>query len=64
MNVQEQKYKVGEKVVAIASPHVPMQIRRFVDRIYYCRLVSDPDSYDLVYFERELASYELETDNK
>jgi hypothetical protein len=57
MNSPDQKYKVGEKVVAIAIPAVQLCIRRFVDRIYYCRLVSDPDSNDLVYFERELISY-------
>lgn len=57
MNLPDQRYKVGEKVVAKAIPEVPLQIRRFVDRIYYCRLINDPDSRDLVYFERELKNY-------
>lgn len=56
MNLLHQKYKVGEKVAAFAAPEVQLTIRRFVDRIYYCRPLTSPESPDLVYFERELAS--------
>lgn len=56
MSLSEQKYKVGDKVIVKSRPDVQLTIRRFVDRIYYCRLVSDPGSPDHVYFERELAA--------
>jgi hypothetical protein len=49
-----QKFRVGEKVVARSIPGEQLTIRRFADRIYYCRLVMAPDSPDLIYFEREL----------
>jgi hypothetical protein len=53
-NIPEQKYEVGEKVFARSAPGDQLKIRRFVDRVYFCRLVSDPQGPDLVYFEREL----------
>ena len=54
MNSSNQKYFEGDKVVAKSMPSAVLKVRRFVDRMYYCRLVSDPESPDRVYFEREL----------
>lgn len=52
----ENKFKEGEVVYATAAPETALVIRRYVDRVYYCKLVSDPEHKDLVYFERELQS--------
>jgi len=48
------KYKAGEKVFAKAHPEVPLVVRRYVDRIYYCRFSKSPDAGELVLFEREI----------
>jgi len=50
----ENKYKEGENVYAIAEPGLKLSIRRYVDKIYYCRVTEDPSRNELVYFEREL----------
>jgi hypothetical protein len=50
----ENKFKEGEAVRALEAPEVALVVRRYVDRVYYCKLVNDPEHKDLVYFEREL----------
>jgi hypothetical protein len=52
----ENKFMVGEVVAALSTPESILKVRRYVDRIYYCRALSEPDSPDLVFFERELKS--------
>ena len=47
------KFKEGEMVFANANPSEKLVIRRFLDRIYYCRTES-PSAKDVVFFEREL----------
>ncbi len=49
------KYQPGDMVFATANPSVKLIIRRYVDRIYYCKTEQQPDSKDLAYFERELS---------
>lgn len=39
---------------AIVNPTQKLLIRRYVDRIYYCKIQKDPAHKELVYFEREL----------
>lgn len=48
------KYRAGDEVAAKEAPAVKLIIRRYVDRIYYCKLKSHPESKELVYFERQL----------
>ncbi len=50
----ENKYKEGEVVCAKVNPTLKLVIRRYVDRIYYCKIQVDPTLKELVYFEREL----------
>jgi hypothetical protein len=52
----ENKYGVGEVVFALENPKVLLTVRRYVDRIYYCRSKDPQTDKDLVYFERELNS--------
>lgn len=52
----ENKYKEGEEVFAKVNPSLKLIIRRYVDRIYYCKIKKDPTLKELVYFERELMS--------
>jgi hypothetical protein len=53
-NIMESKYKEGEMVYAKIDPSLPLVIRRYIDRIYYCTVKEDPARKELVYFEREL----------
>lgn len=48
------KYEVGTLVFAKVIPDVPLVVRRYVAKIYYCQLADFPGQKDLVYFEREL----------
>ena len=50
----ENKFKEGEVVQAKVNPTLNLVIRRYVDRIYYCKIQSEPTHKELVYFEREL----------
>jgi len=50
----ENKFKEGEIVRAKVNPTLKLLIRRYVDRIYYCKILEDPTLKELVYFEREL----------
>ena len=52
----ENKYEEGAEVYAKANPSMKLIIRRYVDRIYYCKIKKDPLLKELVYFERELMS--------
>ena len=50
----ENKYKEGQIVYSIEYPTLPLIVRRYVDRIYYCKVKNDPTRKELVYFERQL----------
>lgn len=52
----ENKFAEGQVVYAIIHPEVKLVVRRYVDRIYYCKIQADPTRNELVYFERELAT--------
>lgn len=52
----ENKYKEGEEVYAKVNPSRKLIVRRYVDRIYYCKIKKDPTLKEVVYFERELMS--------
>jgi hypothetical protein len=58
------KYKVGASVFAKAIPDEALIIRRYVAKIYYCKLADNSDSTDLVYFERELMSLQEKKDRE
>jgi len=50
----ENKFKEGAIVFTKVKPNEKMVVRRFVDRIYYCRFLNEPNRKEAVYFEREL----------
>ena len=49
-------FKEGEEVYAKENPSLKLIIRRYVDRIYYCKIKENPALKELVYFEREIMS--------
>ncbi len=51
----ENKYKVGDVVIANADPTKKLVIQRYSDRVYYCKVQRDPEAKELAYFEMELA---------
>ena len=53
-NNTDNKYKEGQTVYANEAPDLELVIRRYVDRIYYCKVKEHSDRKELVYFEREL----------
>lgn len=55
----ENKFLVGETVFAKAHPEIMLVIRRYIDRIYYCRLKDVKSDKDYVYFEREIERLSL-----
>lgn len=54
MEDDENKYKAGDVVYAKANPDVKLIVRRYIDRIYYCKFQNDPNRKELALFEREL----------
>ncbi|UII21168.1 hypothetical protein [Fulvivirga ligni] len=50
----ENKFDVGAVVYQKINPSVKLIIRRYVDRIYYCKFQNDPERKELALFEREL----------
>lgn len=54
--LKENKYSEGEVVFAKVNPTLKLVVRRYVDRIYYCRIQKNPAQKELVFFERELMS--------
>ena len=50
----ENKYKEGDIVSAKTNPGLKLVIRRYIKRIYYCKIQKAPNQKELVYFEREL----------
>jgi hypothetical protein len=54
--VMKNKYKEGSAVHAIANPGQKLIIRRYVDRVYYCKIAENLTAKELVFFEWELAS--------
>ena len=50
----QNKYNPGDVVYAKVDPTLKLIIRRYVDRIYYCKIQEDQQRKELVYFERQL----------
>lgn len=48
------KYKAGEKVFAKSQPQAELTVRRYIDRIYYCKPPGDANQNELALFEREI----------
>ena len=49
-------YAEGSIIYAKNKPAQQLIIRRFVNRIYFCKIAADLNHKDLIYFERELIS--------
>lgn len=52
----EHKYKDGEVVFDRMRPMQKLIIRKYSNRVYYCKVEEDPRRKELSYFERELSS--------
>ena len=52
----QNKYNPGDMVYAKVDPTLKLVIRRYIDRIYFCKIHEDPERKELVYFERELVA--------
>lgn len=54
MKERENRFEAGDTVYAKVNPDVRLVVRRYVDRIYYCRFPDEPDRKEVVFFQREL----------
>lgn len=52
--MKENIFKEGDVVRAKVNPTLLLVVRRYVDRIYYCRIQQNPTQKEMVYFEREI----------
>ncbi len=48
------KYQAGDKVFAKVDPEIPLVVRRYVNRIYYCKFQNQPEKSEIALFEREI----------
>ena len=53
----EKRFEVGDLVAAKVRPLVPLVIRLYARRVYYCNVMEDPSAREQVYFDRELMPY-------
>jgi hypothetical protein len=51
---KEHKYNEGDIVWALEAPNVKLVVRRYIDKIYYCKVHAGIEKQEKVYFEREL----------
>jgi hypothetical protein len=47
-------YSVGTIITAKEAPTIKLEIKRYIQRIYYCSIVGEESVKQKVYFEREL----------
>lgn len=52
----EKIFATGSLVHAKDNISVKLHVRRYVNDIYYCKIVDDHSNKELVYFGRELAA--------
>ncbi len=52
--MKENKYKAGDAVYAKIKPDVKLVVRRYIDRIYYCKFFNEPNRKELALFESEI----------
>ena len=50
----ENKYEQGAVVFSKENPSRKMNVRRYVDRIYFCTVQNDPAQNVLIFWERDL----------
>lgn len=50
------EFKDGQTVFAKINTEQALIVRRYVDRVYYCKLKDNFEAKELVYFARELQS--------
>ena len=61
----QNKYNEGDIISATVNPSLKLIIRRYIDQVYYCRMLDDPEGKELVYYEREIVEDSiLEAKNK
>jgi hypothetical protein len=51
---QDNKFMEGSEVFAKANPTIALIVRRYLNKIYYCKVKEDPNQEEQVYFEREI----------
>lgn len=52
----ENKFQEGDFVYAKTDPTLKLVVRRYLKRIYYCKMREYPNGRDLVYFEKDLVA--------
>jgi hypothetical protein len=61
----QNKYMAGDVVCVKVNPTIKLKIRRYIDQVYYCKVLDNPEAREFVYYERELVEdRELITKNE
>lgn len=47
-------YPIGTMIFARAQPDLKLVIEQYLQRIYFCRVLDQPDTKQFPYFEKEL----------
>jgi hypothetical protein len=47
-------YAVGTMIFAKEKPDLKLVIEQYMQRIYFCRVLGQPDTKQIPYFEKEL----------
>ena len=50
----ENQFKPGDIVYAKKPTDLKLVVRRFVDKVYHCRVYNHPESREMTYSENEL----------
>lgn len=53
-NRTENKYQEGALVSERVHPYRKFRVQRYLHRVYYCQLLSDPEHAELMFHEREI----------
>jgi hypothetical protein len=53
-SIMYNNFNEGDLVYARENPTLELCIRRYVHKIYYCKITSQPGAKELIYFDREL----------
>ncbi len=51
------RYNDGDRVCALVRPQVPLIVRIYANKVYYCNVEGDEKAKEQVHFERELKPY-------
>lgn len=53
-NFVQSKYRVGDVVCAKSAPKTKLEIQRYMNQVYYCKMQGDRSGREFIYRETEI----------